>query len=115
MPKLKNKNKLWQSMINTNLTPDEFIYLMALGKIREQSLRFLVSAILRQEIKTFFDIIKPVVDAAMMQSSLAPSNASKKRSIGRPRFRDASAYLKTNQEKALPTSMEQIINEQLKE
>ena len=114
MPKLKNNRKLWQSMINTNLSPDEFVCLIALGKIREQSMRELVSTILRQEIKAFYSMIKNVVDDSMMLPSLV-TNASKKRLVGRPRKHDARIFMEQNKEKTLPTSMEQIINEQLKE
>jgi hypothetical protein len=114
MGKLKNKRKLWQSMINTNLTPDEFVQLIALGKIRSQSLRELVSYILRQEIKAFHDVIMETVDASMLLPSLE-ANASKKRLRGRPRNNDARIYLQTHKEKLLPVSMEQIITEKLKE
>lgn len=115
MSKLKSKHKLWQSLINTNLTPDEFVNLTVLGKIREQSLRELVSNILRQEITTFADLIKNVVNDAALHNSLDASTASKKRSVGRPRLYNTRLFLQEYRDKTLPTSMEQIIDEKLKE
>ena len=88
---------------------------MALCKIRQQSMRQLVSAILRQEIKTFAELIEKVVDNPLMHFSLDSSTASRKRAVGRPRNYDARNFLQENRDKVLPPSMEAIIDEQLKE
>jgi hypothetical protein len=114
MKKRENKHKLWQSMINLDLTPDEFIYLKALGQIREQSLRQLVSNILRQEMKAFNDIIQSHVDTNVMLPSLE-ANASKKRLRGRPRLKDERVYTKARKEEKLPTSMLQLIEDQIED
>ena len=110
MEKKTNKHKLWQSMINTNLTPDEFIKLSVLSKIREQSLRELVSSILRQELNAFADIISIKTDVYMLLPSLE-ANVSQKRGRGRPRLKDMRSFAKINKEEALPVSMAQIIEE----
>jgi len=107
----KTKLKLWQSMINTDLTPDEFIDLQILGRIREQSLRQLVSNILRQEMRAFSDLIKKRREADVLQSPLE-AGASKKRPRGRPRLKDAHTYTKIAKDKELPASMLAIIEEQ---
>jgi len=109
MSGLKRTSKLWQSMINTDLTPDEFIKLTALGLIREQSLRKLVSNILRQELKTFADII----DEKVIHNNMIPSleaRASQKRSRGRPRDKEARFYTQKAKESQLPTSLEDLID-----
>jgi hypothetical protein len=110
----KVKLKLWQSMVNTDLSPDEFIDLQTLGKIREQSLRQLVSNILRQEMRAFNDLIQKKREVDILQSPLE-AGASKKRQRGRPRLKDAQTYTKVAKDKKLPTSMLTIIEEKLKD
>ena len=114
MNKVEKTHKLWQSMINTDLTPDEFIKLQILGRVREQSLRQLVSYILRQEIKTFSDIIEINRNVHTSLQSLE-AGASPKRQRGRPRLKDAKTYTKSEKEATLPASMLTIIEDQLKE
>ena len=110
----KAKLKLWQSMINTDLTPDEFIRLQTLGKIREQSLRVLVSNILRQEMRAFVDLIDKEQQLINSSSSLE-AGASKKRPRGRPRLKDAKAFTKIVKEASLPASMLDIIDDTVKD
>lgn len=110
----KTKLKLWQSMVNTDLTPDEFIRLQILGRIREQSLRVLVSNILRQEMRAFVDLIDKEQQLINNVSSLE-AGASKKRPRGRPRLKDAKTYTKRAKEAVLPASMLDIIDDTVKE
>ena len=109
MKKAERTHKLWQSMINTDLTPDEFIKLTLLGRIREQSLRQLVSHILRDELKTFADLIEKHSNQLLTTPSLE-ANASKKRNRGRPRKKDARTYTSEATNASLPTSILEIID-----
>jgi hypothetical protein len=102
--------KLWQSMINTDLSPDEFIRLQILSKIREQSLRVLVSNILRQEMRAFADLIDKEQESINRLSPLE-AGVLKKRPRGRPRLKDAKVFTKRVKEAALPASMLEIIDD----
>ena len=83
---MEKTHKLWQSMINTNLSPAEFLDLRTLGEIRQQSLRELVSTILRQELKAYSLII--VERKILNGSTKSLDSASPKRQRGRPRIKD---------------------------
>jgi len=104
------KHKLWQSMVNLDLSPDEFIMLKSLGQIRGQSLRQLVSNILRQELVAFSEIITNHAIANQMLPSLE-ANASRKRLRGRPRINETKIYLKKEKNEGLPASLLDIIDE----
>jgi len=102
---MEKTHKLWQSMINTDLTPNEFLELRALGQIRRQSLRQLVSTILRQEIRAYLDLIKD------HQSNVLPTSlgsVSPKRQRGRPRIKDTTDIIDP---KNKPLSMLDIIDD----
>jgi hypothetical protein len=105
---MEKTHKLWQSMINTDLSPSEFLELKTLGEIREQSLRQLVSTILRQELRAYSDIIK------QKQSNRLPTSldsASPKRQRGRPRVKDTRDVIDPQKIKEKPASMLDIIQD----
>lgn len=84
MEKRKVGFKLWQSMVNTDLTPEEFVQLERLALIREQSVRKLVSGLLRNELRAFNDLIKGSDNATKCSKPL-DQDLSPKRKRGRPR------------------------------
>ena len=110
MKEPQKKLKLWQSMVNTNLTPDEFLKLIELGKLREQSIRELVSTILRQEIKAFEDLITESYRGEVLYNALSLGACAPRR-VGRPRLKDARTFTKVVKEKELPISLEELINQ----
>ena len=106
------KKKLWQSMINLDLTPDEFIKLKLLGQIREQSLRQLVSNILRQELVAFKDLINE--KEAIYNAPILGSEQGAKRRVGRPRLKETAIFSESPKNKKQSISMLDIIEDNLK-
>ena len=109
---MEKTHKLFQSMVNLNLSPEEFERLTILGQIREQSLRALVSSILRQELNAFADIIEHRNQLNRLQSL---GTVSTKRTRGRPRVKETREVLKGVNKAALPASMLDIIEQDHKE
>jgi hypothetical protein len=102
---VEKTHKLWQSMINTDLSPGEFLELRALGQIRRQSLRQLVSTILRQELRAYSGLIKEH-EFNVLPTSL--DSASPKRQRGRPRIKETNDVIDPKKQ---PASMLDIIDD----